>query len=268
MRALGVESGIGVKMRTITPRTAIPSALSHVDVSLLESLFDQVSDVAFFVKDARGRYMAVNQSLVARHGLTAKSQVIGRRPRDICPGEFGGIPSQQDDAVLRTGKPIVDHVELHWYAPHDPGWCLTTKLPIRDATGMVVGLIGISRDLRAPVQTKELPQGLAAALNRFEADPAGPVTPADLSHWAGLPVHRFARLIKRFFGVTPSQYIARARVALASRLLRESNKSVAFIAQACGFYDHSAFTRAFRRLTGTTPSLVRGNPRQRPEPGK
>ena len=62
-----------------------------------------------------------------------------------------GIPSQQDAAVLRTGQPICDHLELHWYEPHKPGWCLTTKLPLRDATGTIVGLIGLSRDVRAPI---------------------------------------------------------------------------------------------------------------------
>lgn len=245
-------------MRTTSSRPVGPSEPFLVDVSLLEDLFDQVSDVAFFVKDADGLYLSVNESLVARHGLAAKSQVIGRRPRDICPGDFGGVPSQQDAAVLRTGKPIVDHLELHWYAPHKPGWCLTTKLPIRDRNGTVVGLIGISRDVRAPVQAREVPPGLAAALNRFEANPAAPITPAGLARWAGLPPHRLARLMRRLFGVTPSQFIAKTRITLASRLLRETDQSVASIAQACGFYDQSAFTRAFRKLTGATPSQLRG----------
>ena len=243
-------------MRTIVPRRPVPPAPSFVDLLLLEALFDHVADVAFFVKDADGRYVTVNESLVARHGLATKSQVLGRRPRDICPGDFGGIPSQQDAAVLRTGKPIIQHLELHWYAPQKPGWCLTTKLPIRDANGKVTGLIGVSRDVRA-VQTREVPPAMAAALNRFETDPAAPITPTGLARWAGLSPSRFARLMKRLYGVTPSQFITKARITLASRLLRDSNQSIASIAQACGFYDHSAFTRSFRKLTGATPSRAR-----------
>ena len=251
-------------MRTTATRKAArvaPAPIpSLVDTSVLENLFDQVPDVAFFVKDAAGRYAVVNESLVARHGLRAKSQLIGRRPRDICPGQFGGIPSDQDAAVLRTGRPIVDHLELHWYAPHRPGWCLTTKLPIRDAGGGVVGLIGVSRDVRAPIRPTDVPPGLAEALNRFEADPGEPVTPAGLARRAGVASHRFARLMRRFFGVTPGQFIAKTRVTLASRLLRETDQSVAGIAVACGFYDHSAFTRAFRKLTGKTPTELRQRP--------
>lgn len=247
-------------MRT-TPKTkSVIAEPLLLDISLLENLFDQVPDVAFFVKDTAGRYTAVNSSLVARHGLAEKSQVLGKRPRDICPGDFGGIPSRQDATVLRTGRPILDHLEMHWYAPHRPGWCLTTKLPIRDAAGTIVGLIGISRDVRAPIQSREIPIKVAEAINHFEANLADAVTPAALSRRAGLPPHRFARFTKRFFGLTPSQFIAKARITAASRLLRETDKSVAQIAISCGFYDHSAFTRAFRKFTGTTPSALRSGP--------
>ncbi len=230
-----------------------------LDLSVLENLFDQVPEVAFFVKDTVGRYTAVNASLVARHGLREKSQVIGKRPKDICPGDFGGIPSQQDAAVLRTGRPMLDHLELHWYAPHKPGWCLTTKLPIRNAAGTIVGLIGISRDVRAPIETREIPVKVAEALNHFETHLADVITPTGLARRAGLAPHRFARMMKRFFGLTPSQFIAKARITAASRLLRDTDESVASIALACGFYDHSAFTRAFRKVTGTTPSQLRSD---------
>jgi AraC-like DNA-binding protein len=232
-------------------------APAAVDVAVLEALFDQVPDVAFFVKDAAGRYTAVNGSLVARHGLRAKAQVLGKRPSDICPGEFGAVPSGQDATVLQTGHALHDHLELHWYAPHEPGWCLTTKLPLRDADGAVVGLIGVSRDLRAPVDPERIPARVAEALNRLEADPADPVTPSELARRAGMTPSRFARLLKRFFGLTPSQYITKVRVTAAADLLRETSRPVAQIAQECGFYDHSAFTRVFRNVTGLTPTQVR-----------
>lgn len=242
-------------MRTSTRSTA--SVPTHVDVEVLVGLFDQVPDVAFFVKDSAGRYTAVNDSLIARHGLNAKDQALGKRPRDICPGEYGDVPSGQDAAVLRTGRPLLDHLEMHWYAPHEPGWCLTTKLPLRDAQGSIIGLIGISRDLRAPVDASQVPVQLAASLNHFEADPGKPTSASVLSRRAGMKPSRFARLLKRFFGLTPTQYITKVRVSTATRLLRETNSPVSDIAQACGFYDHSAFTRVYRKITGLTPTQMR-----------
>jgi PAS domain S-box-containing protein len=224
---------------------------------LLEQLFDHTPDIAFFIKDAAGRYVAVNTSLLERHGLQSKAQMLGRRPCDVCAGDFGRIPTEQDTYVLRTGRPIIERLELQWYLPHKPVWCLTTKLPMRDAAGAVTGIIGISKDVRSPIAPKEIPDGVAAALRRLETGYADPLTPADLARIAGLPPARFARLIKRILGVTPIQLIAKTRIAAASRLLRETDQSVAEIALACGFYDHSAFTRAFRAVTSVTPTQFR-----------
>ena len=228
-----------------------------VDMRLLEQLFVHTPDTAFFIKDARGCYLAVNNSLLERHGLRDKSQMLGRRPCDICPGDFGRIPAEQDAYVLRTGRPIIERLELQWYLPHKPVWCLTTKLPMRGATGAVTGLIGISKDVRAPIAPQEIPPGVAAALARLETAYAGPLTPPGLAKVADLSSERFARIIKRIFGVTPIQLIAKTRIAAASRLLRETDRSIAEIALECGFYDHSAFTRAFRAVVGVTPTQFR-----------
>lgn len=237
-------------------------SLETVDLAVLEQMFDQVPDTAFFVKDLAGRYVAVNLSLIERHGLQRKQQAIGRRPSDICPGEFGQLPSQQDADVLRSNRPMLNHLEMHWQSPHQPCWCLTTKLPLRDATGKVIGLIGISRDLRAPIKSQEMPAAVATALHRFEHHLSQPTTPSELASWSNLPSARFARLIKRFFGLTPSQYISKARIAAASTFLRETEQTVADIAVACGFEDHSSFTRAFRKIAGVSPTQYRETVRQ------
>lgn len=243
--------------RIAPPESVLPPHVSQVEVALLERLFDRSPDAAFFVKDAAGRYVAVNESLVARHGLKSKSQVIGKCPRDICPGDFGRIPTEQDEKVLRTGRALVDHLEMHWHRPNDPVWCLTTKLPITDSAGAVVGLIGFSRDLRAPLDACEIPKDFAVALEEFEQSLSGDVTPASLARRSKLSPQRLARLVRRLFDLTPSQFITKSRIAAASRMLHDSDRSVAEIAHTCGFFDHSAFTRAFRSATGMTPSEFR-----------
>ena len=151
----------------------------------------------------------------------------------------------------------MDLLELHWYTRRRPGWCLTTKLPIRDAGGQIIGLVGISRDLRAPGDKETIPATLANTLEYLESHYAEPITPASLARRASLPLVRFERLIKRIFRLTPSQLITQTRLAAASRLLRETDHPVASIAHRCGFYDHSAFTRAFRSAIGLTPSQFR-----------
>ena len=224
---------------------------------MIEHLFDHVPETAFFIKDAQGRYLAVNQSLVERCGLQEKSQLLGRHVREVFPRELAELYASQDQAVLRTGRAIIDHLELHWYAHRQPGWCLTTKLAMRDAEGTVVGLAGISRDLRAPGDSETIPAKLASTLEYLEAQYSEPMSPGSLARLAGLPPNRFARLIKRIFRLTPNQLITQTRLAAAARLLVETDRSVADIACACGFYDHSALTRAFRSATNLTPSKFR-----------
>jgi PAS domain S-box-containing protein len=246
-----------MKPRTTRPDPARLQVDPAIGMPLLEQLFDQSPDVTFFIKDRDGRYLAVNESLVVRHGFRHKSQVIGKRPSDICPGDLGRVPAEQDAAVVRTGRPLLNHLELHWYQPHQPGWCLTTKLPIRDAAGTVTGVIGISRDVRIPIEADEIPADFAAAIHRMERNLSESITPATLARQSHLTLQRLSRLTKRLFGLTPSHFITKTRLTAATRLLRETNQTIAEIAAACGFYDHSAFTRTFRAATGVTPTDFR-----------
>lgn len=234
--------------------------IKSVDLTVLEQLFDQAPDVAFFAKDRKGRYVAVNQSLVERHGLKRKSDVLGKRPSDIGSGEFGRVPEMQDGRVLQSGKALIDHLELQWYRPHEPVWCLTTKIPLKDSLGTIIGLVGFSRDVRVSLEPHEIPIEFANALEEFEQNLSEAVTPAWLAKRSKLSSHRLARLTKRLHGLTPSQFITKTRIAAASRLLRETNQSISEVALTCGFYDHSAFSRAFRSATGSTPSEFRKHP--------
>ena len=147
------------------PRLDLEAGLPlPVDLTLMDQLLDHVPEIAFFLKDRSGRYLAVNQSLVERCGLREKHELLGRRASDIFPKELGELYSSQDQFVLGTARPILDRLELHWYAGRRPGWCLTTKLPLRDRAGVVVGLVGISRDLRAHENAEAIPAGFVKAM--------------------------------------------------------------------------------------------------------
>jgi len=254
-----VKSDLLVRPGNEVQTTPAPST----ELAIIEQLFDHVPETAFFIKDAHGRYVAVNQSLVERCGLQEKRQLLGRHVRDVFPAELAALYATQDQTVLRTGRPVIDHLELHWYARRRPGWCLTTKLPMRNSEGQIVGVVGISRDLRAPGDRESIPASLASTLEYLESHCDEALSPSSLARLAGLPPVRFARLIKRIFRLTPNQLIVQTRLAAAARMLTETDHSVAEIAYSCGFYDHSALTRAFRSATNLTPSEYRNSTRER-----
>lgn len=225
-----------------------------IDAHLIEQVADLMHDTALFIKDAAGRYVVVNQSIVEWHGLTRKSQILGRRPCDVCPGEYGRVPTEQDAHVLRTGRPIVERLELFWHRPHALVWGLTSKFPIRDEAGWVTGLIGISKELSAPLKREEVAPEIAGVLHQLEAHYDRPFTPSSLARMAQMTPVQFARAIRRIYGISPVQLITKTRITAGARLLRETRRRVADIALDCGFTDHSAFTRAFRAVTGMSPT--------------
>ena len=133
------------------------SDLKYIETSLVEELFDRLTDTVFFVKDFEGRYLTVSQSLVLRCGRQHKSQLIGKAPSDILGGALGKSYEAQDREVIETGKQILDQLELHVSADRSVGWCMTSKWPLKRDTATIDGLIGISRDLQSPhMQDEEL----------------------------------------------------------------------------------------------------------------
>src|SRR5438094_405019 len=94
----------------------------RLPLALLERLFDALPDVVFFAKDAEGRYVHANQTLVERLRLTKRAQLLGRRADELFPGGLGERYREQDEAVLRGGPEIVGQLELHLYPNRAPGW--------------------------------------------------------------------------------------------------------------------------------------------------
>ena len=90
------------------------------------------------------------------------------------------------------------------------------------------------------------------ARDRIDADPAAPVTLAELAAEAGLGRYQLLRGFARELGLTPHAYIVQRRVALARRLIR-GRRALAEVALLAGFCDQSHLTRRFVRQFGVTP---------------
>jgi len=234
----------------------------RLPLPLLERLFDALPDVVFFAKDAEGRYTHANQTLLDRLRLTKRAQLIGRRTDELFPGGLGERYREQDEAVLRGGPEIVGQLELHLYPNRAPGWCLTHKLAWREPVAggrrrdAIVGLVGLSRDLATPGLSHATPPAtyarVARVVERLQRDYAEPLQIGELARGAGLSIAQLERHVTQLYRVTPRQLLAKFRLDAALALLA-GDSSVAAIAHACGYADHSAFARQFKRSTGLSP---------------
>lgn len=241
------------------PATALRKSFFESLGGLLpvDRLFDGVPDIVFFVKDACGRYMAVNDTLAARCGLANKDEAIGRTAEELFPSPLGDAFAQQDRDILRGESGIRDHLELHLYPGGRSGWCLTFKEPIPGKNARVAGICGISRDLHAPGAVDGDFAAMSAATDHIHRHFDEPLRLPALAEMAGLSVYQFDQRIRALFHVTAGQYLVKVRIDAACKRLTGSDEPIVRIALACGYTDQSAFSRQFKQVVGISPLAYR-----------
>lgn len=225
----------------------------------VDLLFDDAPDIVFFVKDAQCRYMAVSETLVNRCGLLNKEAALGLTAEELFPPPFGSSFALQDREILRVGRPITNHLELHLYPSGKSGWCLTCKQPIIGKSGQIAGIFGFSRDLHSPgVQGEDL-AGLSAVIDYIHRHYDEALRLPGLAKMAGLSIYQLNQRVRAIFHVTAGQYLLKVRIDAARRLLAHSDEAIVQIGLTCGYSDQSAFTRQFRQVVGITPNVYRMN---------
>ncbi len=219
------------------------------------ALFDQLPDVVFFCKDAQGRYTHANRTLLHRLGRASHDDLRGKTAAEVFPAQLGSNYLQQDLRVVQTGQSVQNELERHLFPNHRSGWCLTFKHPLTEE-GKVIGIVGISRDLKSPSTQDPVYQRLAHSLAFARAHCTDPLTVGEFARHAGLSVAQLERHLLTLLQLTPSRWLLSLKLEAAIARLGDA-QPIAHIAAECGFTDHSAFTRAFRRHVGLAPSEYR-----------
>ncbi len=222
-----------------------------------EALYDHITDMVYFIKDCGGRYVVVNQSLVERCGYKEKRDLIGCTADQLYPHPLGESYRAQDDELLRSGKPKLNHLELQVYPSGGRGWCLTNKVPLKGRDHQVIGLVGISKDLHAPIEKSEDYTPIAKTIQYMQTCFDQSFTIADLAAMAKLSPYRFEQRIVKIFEITPGQFIQKVRMDAAVQRLHETDDPIVRIALDCGYSDQSTFSRQFKQTVGVSPAHYR-----------
>ena len=226
------------------------------------ALFDHLPDVDFFAKDIHGHFIAASAGLIRRLGFTREEEVLGLTDADIHPARVAEEIRADDLRVMTTREPLVDRVEALFTRSQAKDWYVTTKLPILDAAGDVIGIMGFVRPyLRDAAETPGA-ERLHAVIAHIHAHHGQPLAIPDLARIAHLSVRQLHRQFQAVFGMSTQTFLARTRVQAASDDLLLTGKSLAEIAQEHGFCDQSAFSRRFAEHTGETPLKYRQRQRR------
>jgi PAS domain S-box-containing protein len=116
--------------------------------ALLGHLMDFLPDAVFF-KDRKGTFIRVNRVLASWYGLKDPAEAVGKSEADYYPQEFARATLESEQNILKTGAPILDQEEKISGPDGKSHWVSTSKMPLRDARGEVVGIMGVSRDIKA-----------------------------------------------------------------------------------------------------------------------
>ncbi|MCX5734617.1 MAG: GAF domain-containing protein [candidate division NC10 bacterium] len=113
----------------------------------LRAVLDAVPD-QIYVKDDQCRFLVVNDSQTRALGETRPEALLGKTDRDYFPPDLAARYAVDEERILRSGEPLINQEEPAFDAPTGrPTWHLTTKVPVRDHAGAVVGIVGVSRDI-------------------------------------------------------------------------------------------------------------------------
>lgn len=226
------------------------------DYRPLQQLLDLLPDTAFFIKDRRGRFVLSSRRATDCCRVDSESQVIGKNDYDFFPDDRSALFRDQDQEVMRTGKPIINAV---CPTPEEGsnGLIIYSKVPLRDRRGRIIGIAGIHRDLRGQRALSPIVGRMARAVAVMHDRYAHAVRIAELAAAARLSRSQFDRQFRKLFGTTPREYLQRVRISAACRLLEDTDQKTTQIALATGFYDHSHFSRTFRRIMGSCPLVFR-----------
>ena len=144
-------------------------------------------------------------------------------------------------------------VELFLTQQGIPAWYQTNKFPIINRTGETIGVMGTVQRYEKTGLDLTKDKKIQTVMEQIRRDCRNAPKMSAVAKENGLSHRQLNRRFKEVTGLTPQQFLLRARVGKACMWLRESSRSLAEIGYDLGFCDQSAFTAQFRKRMQMTP---------------
>lgn len=130
--------------------------------NLLRTLIDHIPDY-IFVKDKNLRHIINNQANIELIGAKSEAETIGKKTVDYF-GDAAEHFEEVDRRVLKTGETIVTQETLLGNQGNEHLWLLTTKVPLKNASNEVIGIVGVSRNI---TELKRIEESLRKINERY-----------------------------------------------------------------------------------------------------
>lgn len=225
------------------------------NVQALVAAMENLPNVGFYILDDQCRIIAINRHNRDVCNFKSEREALGQNCLSAFPGKRGEIYTRTHDQVRKTGRPL----RTERIVPADSSLTPLTATfqPLRDGDGRIIGTMCIYTPhppSTTPPEWHGRFQELTAWMNQSYMRKIK--LPA-LAQRVSMSTTVFYQRFKQLFGMSPGDYLATIRINAARELLRSSDKSIADIAQATGFWDQSHFVRVFKQKRGMTPGEYR-----------
>jgi len=143
--ASGKFRGTFATIQDVTDRYQAEKELAQ-QRSLMQALLDTVPDYIYF-KDRESRFILNNKAHARELGAKDPAEMQGKRDFDYFAPEHAQKAYDDEQRIIATGTPLVNDVESETWVNRPPTWVSTTKVPLRNDKGEIIGTFGISRDM-------------------------------------------------------------------------------------------------------------------------
>ena len=221
-------------------------------LSMPSELFSAQVDIFYFAKSREGRFVGANGLMLEHFDVKSVSEFIGKSDFDLFRMGIAQQFRLDDTKIMNGGVGIRGKIELVPDSAGDVNWFITTKTPLRNNDGNIVGIEGLTRDIHRTKNTTEPYSEFKNCINFIQKNYMNNINIQELSDISFMSISTFERRFKNHFGSTPSQYVKRLRIHKACDFLLAGYRTQQ-IALDCGFCDQSYFTKQFRLTMGMTP---------------
>ena len=151
--AEGHVTGLVGISRDISELRKVQEALES-EHTYLSTLMDNIPDYIYF-KDLQSRFIVNNKAHAKLFRCSDPRELVGKTDFDFFTDEHAQKAFDDEQGIIQTGKPIIDAVERETWSGRADSWVSTTKMPLRDSKGTIIGTFGISRDISERKHTED-----------------------------------------------------------------------------------------------------------------
>ena len=162
----GEQTQFSSIVRDLSEQKRTAAALDQ-ERSVIHELMQNLTEAVFiYFKDEQSRFLRINAALAKKLGVREPAEGIGKTDFDFFPAEYARKCFQEELDIIRTERPVLSIEEQATWPDGSVTWVTTTKMPLHNQLGKVIGTFGISRDMTDMVNSRD---ELRRAKNAAEA---------------------------------------------------------------------------------------------------